>query len=101
MTTRFALMLAAACFAAGPAFADPPQVVRTIAKEPAYRTKSPKYCLLAFGPEGKDQVWLVLDGDTLYVDRNGNGDLTEVGESTRPADRNSDPCSFKIGRAHV
>ncbi len=24
--------------------------------------------------------WLVRDGDTLYVDRNGNGDLTEPGE---------------------
>jgi hypothetical protein len=26
------------------------------------------------------RVWLVLDGDVLYVDRNGNGDLTEKGE---------------------
>jgi len=25
-------------------------------------------------------VWLVQDGATLYVDRNGNGDLTEAGE---------------------
>jgi hypothetical protein len=25
-------------------------------------------------------VWLVLDGETLYVDRNANGDLTEPGE---------------------
>src|SRR5262249_24604292 len=24
------------------------------------------------------RVWLVLDGDVLYVDRNGNGDLTEA-----------------------
>jgi hypothetical protein len=28
------------------------------------------------GPQAKTRVWLVLDGDTLYVDRNGNGDLT-------------------------
>jgi hypothetical protein len=80
MTTRFALVLAG-CLAIGPAFADPPKIVRSpIGKEPAYRTKTPKYGLLAFGPEGKDQVWLVLDGDILYVDRNGNGDLTEAGE---------------------
>src|SRR5262249_4307689 len=40
----------------------------------------PRYCLLVFGPEAKTRVWLVLDGDVLYVDRNGNGDLTEAGE---------------------
>ena len=34
----------------------------------------------AFGPEGKDRVWLAWDGDTLYCDRNGNGDLTDPGE---------------------
>jgi hypothetical protein len=54
-------------------------VDRTIKKEPAYKGK-PKYCLLVFGPEAKTKVWLVLDGDTLFVDRNGNGDLTEPGE---------------------
>ena len=60
--------------------ADLTKVDRSIKKEPAYRTKSPKYCLLVFGPEAKTRVWLVLDGDTLYIDRNGNGDLTEQGE---------------------
>ena len=59
--------------------ADLTKIDRTIAKEPAYKSK-PKYCLLVFGPEAKTRVWLVLDGDTLYVDRNGNGDLTEKGE---------------------
>ncbi|MBX7104964.1 MAG: hypothetical protein K1X57_12835 [Gemmataceae bacterium] len=52
---------------------------RTIRKEPVY-TSRPHYCLLAFGPEGKDRAWLVRDGDVLYVDRNGNGDLTDPGE---------------------
>jgi hypothetical protein len=60
--------------------ADPANIDRTIRKEPAYRTKAPKYGLLAFGPEGKHRIWLVRDGDVLYVDRNGNGDLTEPGE---------------------
>src|SRR5262245_34194322 len=58
---------------------DLSKIDRTIAKEPAYKSE-PKYCLLVFGPEAKTRVWLVLDGDTLYVDRNGNGDLTEKGE---------------------
>ena len=52
----------------------------TIAKEPAYKSK-PKYCLLVFGPEAKTRIWLVLDGKTLYVDKNGNGDLTEAGKA--------------------
>src|SRR5215470_8211301 len=60
--------------------ADLTKIDRTIAKEPAYQSTSPKYCLLVFGPEAKTRVWLVLDGGVLYVDRNGNGDLTEEGE---------------------
>ncbi len=59
--------------------ADLTKIDRTIAKEPAYKSK-PAYCLLVFGPEAKTRVWLVRDGDVLYVDRNGNGDLTEDGE---------------------
>src|ERR1700752_1325956 len=61
----------------GPAVA---QVERAVAKEPAYQSGAPRYCLLAFGREAKFRVWLVQDGDALYVDRNGNGDLTEPGE---------------------
>jgi hypothetical protein len=57
--------------------ADLAKIDRTIAKEPAYQTKAPRYCLLVFGPQAKARVWLVLDGDTLYVDRKGNGDLTD------------------------
>src|SRR5947207_1342564 len=59
--------------------ADLSQVERSLVKAPVYKSK-PRYCLLAFGPEAKMRVWLVQDGDTLYVDRNGNGDLTEGGE---------------------
>src|SRR5207248_11337516 len=66
---------------AGPAFAETPRMDRAIKKEPVYQTRTPKYGLLVFGPEGKDRVWLVRDGDTLYVDRNGNGDLDR--KSTR------------------
>jgi hypothetical protein len=77
---RLALFLAVVWSFAGPAFAGPLKIDRTIGKEPVYRTKNPKYGLLLFGPKAKDRVWLVLDGDTLYVDCNGNGDLTDPGE---------------------
>jgi hypothetical protein len=50
-----------------------------IVKEPAYRG-APRYCLLVFGKDTPTRIWLVQDGDTLYVDRNGNGDLTEAGK---------------------
>lgn len=76
---------------AGPASAvDYAKIDRTIAKEPTYQSTAPKYCLLVFGPEADTRVWLVLDGEVLYVDRNGNGDLTEDGERVAGT---SDPSS--------
>jgi hypothetical protein len=59
---------------------DPPKIERTIRKEPVYKSKNPQYCLLALGPKAQTRVWLVLDGDVFYIDRNGNGDLTEPTE---------------------
>jgi len=58
------------------------QIERRIGSEPAYRGK-PKYALAVFGPEATFKVWLVLDGDLLYVDKNGNGNLAEPEESFR------------------
>ncbi len=103
---RIALFLAAASLATGPVFADAPKIDRTIGKEPAYQTKSPKYCLLAFGAEGKDRVWLVLDGDMLYVDRNGDGGLTKPGnkiaaEKRQGGDSEVDGYSFNVGEVTV
>jgi hypothetical protein len=71
--------------------ADQDKIDRTLRKEPAYQSKNPRYGLLVFGMEGKTRVWVVFDSvpdplapgdavDYLYVDRNGNGDLTEPGE---------------------
>jgi hypothetical protein len=60
--------------------ADWKEIVRTIRKQSDYEGK-PKYALLVFGPEAKTRVWVVQDGETLYVDRNGDGDLT--GEDER------------------
>ncbi|MHB1421765.1 MAG: hypothetical protein ACYC3I_00940 [Gemmataceae bacterium] len=56
------------------------KIDRPLVKEPAYQSKAPKYALLVLGPEARTRIWLVLDGTTLYLDRNGNGDLTEAGE---------------------
>jgi hypothetical protein len=71
--------------------ADLSKIDRRIAKEPVYKSKSVKYCLLAFGQEPKTRVWLVHDFDTLYADRNGNGDLTEEGERVKAKPESSDP----------
>jgi hypothetical protein len=76
----YPLWPAIACFALWslPAYAvDLSKIDRRIVKEPAYQTKTPKYCLLVFGPEAKHRVWLVMDGDRLYVDKSGTGDLTD------------------------
>ena len=50
------------------------------AKEPKYKGK-PTYSVLSFDAEGKERIWMARDGDTLHVDRNGNGDLTDPGEA--------------------
>jgi hypothetical protein len=59
---------------------------------------------LVFGPEARTRVWLVQDGDTLYVDRNGNGDLTEPGKkvSAEKRDEGTDEgtFTFNIGEIH-
>src|SRR4029077_10756985 len=89
-----AVFLSLACAGQQAWGVDLTKIDRTIKKEPAYQTKTPKYCLLVFGPEAKTRVWLVQDGDKLYVDRNGNGDLIEdgacvaakKGDGTRPED---------------
>jgi hypothetical protein len=58
--------------------------------------KSPRYCLLVFGPDANTRVWLIEDGDTIYVDRNANGDLTDAGESALPSKR-SEFMSVGVG----
>ena len=80
MKSVFLCLLAVSFCGTSPASAvDLTHVPRTINKEPAYQGE-PKYALLVFGPEATTRVWLVHDGDTLYADLNGNGDLTEPSE---------------------
>ena len=78
-----AMLAGLLCVSAPPTLPDLSKVDRTIAKEPTYRT-TPRHCLLVLGPKADSRVWLVRDGEKLYVDRNANGDLTEPGESLQP-----------------
>ncbi len=99
------LVLVLLLAAGGPAWAaDLAKVDRTLKKEPKY-AGPPRYCLLVFGAEAKHRVWLVQDGDTLYVDRNGNGDLTEpdkkVAANKRPAGDNEEGFRFEVGELKV
>jgi hypothetical protein len=80
--------------------ADLAQVERKIAREPAYRSNSPKYCLLVFGL-AKTRVWLVQDGDTLYVDRNGDGDLTGDAKRVNLKQQSDSFRSFEVGDLKV
>lgn len=74
--------------------ADLTKIDRTIRKEPDYQSKAPRYGLLVFGPNADKGVWLVLDGDVLHVDANGNGDITESGEQLKVKAGNQDPADF-------
>ena len=64
------------------AAADLSSIERRILHEPRYTT-TPQYLLLVFGEQARTRVWVVLDGDRLFVDRNRNGDLTDDGPPIR------------------
>src|SRR5579859_1303062 len=71
--------LCVAVFGLGSQAVDLTCIERAILKEPAYQGK-PRYCLLVFGKVAATRIWLVKDDRDLFVDHNGNGDLTEPGE---------------------
>jgi hypothetical protein len=95
----FLALLAALWIVSSLSAADLRQIDRTIAKEPAYKTR-PKYCLLVFGEQARTRVWLVQDGDVLYVDRNANGDLTEKDERVALKPGSKDFPTFEAGDIH-
>jgi hypothetical protein len=88
----FACLVAGLLLGVPPAHAaempDLAKLVRPPRKEPAYNSKRPLYGLAAFGPKAQKAIWLVLDKskpdgaryDVLYIDLNGDGDLTGAGE---------------------
>jgi hypothetical protein len=55
-------------------------IPRTIDESPDIQHDAPGYCLLVFGERAQTRAWLVVDGQSVYIDRNANGDLTEAGE---------------------
>jgi hypothetical protein len=78
-------------------------VERKIGKEPKY-AGTPRYALLVLGANAEAKVWMVEDGDVLYVDKNANGDLTDDGppisqsnvrEFAAPDGTNAD-CEYKL-----
>src|SRR5438093_12910149 len=86
-----AMLIGAPLAAADDPALDLAKIERRIGKEPVYQTK-PGYLLLVFGREAKHKVWLVRDGDTLYVDRHATGDLSQpecrvAGETDRHYER--------------
>src|SRR5262245_23034851 len=66
---------------------DLARIERKIKKEPKY-VAQPRYALFLLDDAGAARHWFVLDKskadgkwyDVLYVDLNGNGDLTDPGE---------------------
>jgi len=87
---RYAAFLAGA-LAASPLFAvDYDQVDRSLTKEPKYQSGKPEYALLLFGMEAKRRAWVVVDGDVVYLDRNGDGDLTAADERFEKTDNCKD-----------
>jgi hypothetical protein len=82
-------------FAVGSAAAlDFDKLDRRIVKEPAYQSK-PLYGLAMLGSDAKTHVWMVLDGERLYVDKNCNGDLTDDGPPAELKNKGTDPASFE------
>jgi len=67
---------------------DLSRISRRIEVHPPCRTEAPTYCLIVFGLKAAHRVWVVRDGDRLFVDRNGDGRMTEPPSAMgRPADR--------------
>src|SRR5262245_54207683 len=107
-------LLALLCSVLPARSADLTKIERTIANEPQYESKAPKYCLLAFGAEAKTRIWLVADGDAIHVSDNqgelagpssrkiplkkwNNSLLAEVGDITE-ADGKTKHTSFYLSR---
>jgi hypothetical protein len=92
---RFILSFLVALFVVCPVWADLAKIDRTIVREPKY-TGKPQCCLVVFGRDIRDRVWLVRDGDVLYADKNGNGDLTEAGKRI-VAEKDGSGVVFQVG----
>lgn len=68
-------------------------VDRSIGKEAKY-LQAPLYCLVIFAGQPDDRVWLVIDGDRLFVDCNADGDLTDPKELFSPTEKQGSPSNY-------
>lgn len=77
--TVIVLVVSAVVYGDEPAI-DLTGIDRTIHKDPVYKS-TPRYALLVFGRRAEHRSWFVVDGNEVaYIDRNGNGDLTDPNE---------------------
>jgi len=78
----------------------PAAVLSTISRavKPPPNAVAPRYCCLAFGEESVTPVWIALDRDVLYVDRDGDFDFEEAEEKI-PAALTTDrfEATFLVG----
>jgi hypothetical protein len=72
--------------------ADLSQLDRTVPDEPAYQTRAPKYCLLAFGPGARSTAWLVHDGRAVHLHASPDGKAAKVWRRVT-----SDSGTFDLG----
>jgi hypothetical protein len=74
----FCLLSALLLSAADAGDVDLSKLPRKIA--PPKDAKVPKYCCLVFGEKAERIVWLALEGESLFVDRNSDGDFDDADE---------------------
>jgi len=73
---------------------DASDEVRRPNAEPTYSTSAPRYCLIELG-ENKRQLWVVVDGTRVFIDKNLDGTIQESEFIEVPADEDKyDPASF-------
>ena len=53
--------------------------------------------MLVFGLDAKTRIWLVQDGDTLYVDKSGKGELTGDDNRVKLKEQDGSHRSFDVG----
>lgn len=73
-------------------------------KLPEFETSNPQFCFWQFPGSKKHRVLVVADGKYLFVDRNGNHDLTEADERVLSTKNEYSPDRsfvFNIGKISV
>lgn len=75
--TRAILLLAALAADVSAAEAGP-----ALLEEPAYASRRPLYALVTMGTKETRHLWVVVDGETVFVDRNGDDRIRAADDAT-------------------